>query len=203
MQFGLDKCAILLMKRGKIEAGSGDMIMPNGGEIRAMGENSEYRYLGVLEGDDVKNEKVKHLVSEEYNRRLNRMLKSKLNSGNLVKAINTYAVAAIRFTAGIVKWNKEELGTLDQKTRKRLTTYGGFHLESNVDRLYVERSKGRRGLLSVKDVVEEERQLKKYTERSLEDMMEIVRERISFRRDRAEKKEGYQACLERVMAWPV
>ena len=53
------------MKRGKIEAGSGDMIMPNGGEIRAMGENSEYRYLGGLEGDDVKNEKVKHLVSEE------------------------------------------------------------------------------------------------------------------------------------------
>ena len=32
MQFGLDKCAILLMKRGKIEARSGDMIMPNGGE---------------------------------------------------------------------------------------------------------------------------------------------------------------------------
>ena len=105
------------------------MIMPNGGEMRAMGENSEYRYLGILEDDDVKNEKVKHLVSEEYNRRLNRMLKSKLNIGNLIKAINTYAVAAIRYTAGIVKWNKEELNTpeLDQKTRKRLTTYGDFH----------------------------------------------------------------------------
>ena len=38
----------------------------------------------------MKNEKVKHLVSEEYNRRLNRMLKSKLNGGNLIKAINTY-----------------------------------------------------------------------------------------------------------------
>ena len=87
--------------------------MPIGGETRAMGGNSEYRYLGVLEGDDVKNEKVKHLVSEEYNRRLNRMLKSKLNSGNLIKAINTYAVAAIRYTAGIVKWNKEELDTLE------------------------------------------------------------------------------------------
>ena len=38
MQFGLDKCAILLMKRGEIETGSGDMIMPNGGEIRVMRE---------------------------------------------------------------------------------------------------------------------------------------------------------------------
>ena len=200
MQFGLDKCVILLMKRGKIEAGLGDMIMPNGGEIRAMGEKSKYRYLGVLEGDDVKKEKVKHLVSEEYNRRLNRMLKSKLNGGNLIKAINTYAVAAIRYTAGIVKWNKEELDTLDRKTRKRLTTYGGFHPKSDVDRLYVERRKGGRGLLSVKDVVEEEeRQLKKYTERSLEDMMETVRERISFRGDRAEKKERYEAWSEKVM----
>ena len=60
--------------------------------------------------------------------------------------------------------------------------------------------RGGRGLLSVKDVVEEEkRQLKKYTERSLEDMMEIVRERISFRGDQAEKKERYQAWSEKVM----
>ena len=66
--------------------------------------------------------------------------------------------------------------------------------------MYVERSKGGRGLLSVKDVVEEEeRQLKKYTERSLEDMMEIVRQRISFRGDRAEKKERYEAWSEKVM----
>ena len=128
------------------------------------------------------------------------MLKSKLNGGNLIKAINTYAVAAIRYTDGIVKWNKEELDTLDRKTMKRLTTYGGFHPKSDVDRLYVERSKGERGLLSVKDVVEEEeRQLKKYTERSLEDIMEIVRERISFRGDRAEKKERYKAWSEKVM----
>ena len=68
-----------------------------------------------------------------------------------------------------------------------------------MDRLYVERSKGGRGVLSVKDVVEEERQLKTYTERSLEDMMEIVRERISFRGDRAEKKERYEAWSEKVM----
>ena len=48
-------------------------------------------------------------------------------------------------------------------------------------------------------VEEEERQLKKYTERSLEDMMEIVRERISFRGDRAEKKERYETWSEKVM----
>ena len=102
--------------------------------------------------------------------------------------------------AGIVEWNKEELDTLDRKTRKRLTTYGDFHPKSDADSLYVERSKGGRGLLSVKDVVEEEeRQLKKYTERSLEDMMGIVRERITFRGDRTEKNERYQAWSKKVM----
>ena len=39
MEFGLQKCAILVMKRGKLEMGTNDMIMP-GGEIKAMGENS-------------------------------------------------------------------------------------------------------------------------------------------------------------------
>ena len=124
----------------------GLQIMPNGERIRAMQENSEYRYLGVLEGDDVKNEKVKHLVSEEYNRRLNRMLKSTLNSGYLIKAINTYAVAAIRYTVGIVKWNKEKLDTLDRKTRKRLTTYRGFHPKSDVDRLCMWREAREKGV---------------------------------------------------------
>ena len=42
-----------------------------------------------------------------------------------------------------------------------------FHLKSDVDGLYVEKSKAGTGVLSVKDVVEKERQLKLYSERSL------------------------------------
>ena len=91
MEFGLQKCAILVMKRGKMEEGTDDMIMPDGGEIKAMNEDSEYRYLGVLESDRVKNEKVKTMVCDEYKRRLRSMLKSKLNVGNLVKAIKYIA----------------------------------------------------------------------------------------------------------------
>ena len=82
MEFGLQKCAILVMKREKIEKGTDDMIMPGEGEIKTVGENSDYRYLGVLECDTVKNEKVKTLVQVEYKRRLKSMLKSKLNRGN-------------------------------------------------------------------------------------------------------------------------
>ena len=67
--------------------------------------------------------------------------------------------------------------------------------------MYVERSKGGRGLLSANGVVEEEeRQLKKYAEKSLEDMMEIVKDRSSFRGERAEKRKDVkhgqkQSCM--------
>ena len=162
MELGLQKCAILVMKQGKIEMGTDDMIMP-GGEIKAIGENSDYRYLKVLECDMVKNEKVKTLVQVEYKRRLKNMLKSKLNGGNLMKAINTYAASVVRYTAGIVKWTKEELEALDRMTRKQLTLYGALHPRSDVDRLYVDRKVGGRGLVSVEDLVRhEEKQLNRY-----------------------------------------
>lgn len=43
------------------------------------------------------------LAFSELKRRLRIMLKSKLDGGNLVKAINNFA-AVVRYSAGIVKW---------------------------------------------------------------------------------------------------
>ena len=40
--------------------------------------------------------------------------------GNLVKSINSRAVAVIRYGAGIIKWTKEKLKTIDRKTRKMM-----------------------------------------------------------------------------------
>ena len=50
-------------------------------------------YLGVLEDDRIKHQEMKDNVSKEYLRRVERVLESKLNSGNLIKAINTWAVS--------------------------------------------------------------------------------------------------------------
>ena len=83
----------------------------------------------------MKNEKVKTLVQVEYKRKLKSMLKSKLNGGNLFKAINAYTASVVRYTAGIVKWTKEELETLHRMTRRQLTLYGALHPRSDVDRL--------------------------------------------------------------------
>ena len=72
------------------------------------------------------------------------MLKSKLNGRNLMKAINAYATSVVCYTAGIVKWTKEELEALDRMTRKQLTLYGALHPRSDVDRLCGQESRRER-----------------------------------------------------------
>ena len=88
--------------------------------IRAMkGDDDGYKYLGVLEVDDIKQTETKQNVQKEYFRRVRKILKSKLNGGNIIKAINTKAVSVIRYGAGIIDSTKEELQIMDRKTRKR------------------------------------------------------------------------------------
>ena len=41
-------------------------------------------------------------VSKEYNRRIRKLLKSKLNGGNLLRAVNAWAVSLLRYSAAFV-----------------------------------------------------------------------------------------------------
>ena len=59
-------------------------------------------------------------VSKEYIRRLRKVLKSKLNGGNLVHGVNTWAVSLLRYSAAFISWRKSELQAIDRKTRKCL-----------------------------------------------------------------------------------
>lgn len=166
MQFGLDKCATITLKRGKLSSGT-PVRLPGDEEIQQLEDDAKYKYLGVLEADDIKHQRMKVTVNEEYKKRLKKILKSKLNSGNLFKAINTWAVSLYRYGAGIIGWTKEELQQVDRWTRKLITVHRGLHPRSDVDRLYVERGKGGRGLMGIEDtVLYEAHSLKKYTETS-------------------------------------
>ena len=76
-------------------------------------------------------------VSKEYIRRIRKVLKSKLNGGNLIHGVNTWAVSLSRYSAAFVSRRKSELLAIDRKTRKLFTIYGAMHLKSDVDRLYI------------------------------------------------------------------
>ena len=51
--------------------------------------------------------------------------------------------------SGIINWHQEELQKLDRKTRKLLTIHGQHHPKADVDRLYVPRKQGGRGLMQL------------------------------------------------------
>ena len=60
-------------------------------------------------------------INKEYIKRLKAVLKSKLNSGNTVKAVNTWAVPVIMYCAGIVDWKDSEFAIWTGRPEKHCT----------------------------------------------------------------------------------
>ena len=81
----------------------------------------------------MKHQEMKEKIKKGYVKRLKAILKSKLNSGNSVKAINTWAVPVLRYSADIVDWKNSEFCNMDRKTRKVLNMYQALHPRSDVD----------------------------------------------------------------------
>ena len=80
MEFGLSKCAVLVMKRLKIVTREG-IDMPDGKMTKCIKAESDFKHLGIL----------------QTVRRLRIILKSKLNGGCFILAINSRAVSIIRY----------------------------------------------------------------------------------------------------------
>lgn len=200
MEFGLDKCATLVLKDGKQVVRDG-IELPDGKKIEEVDENG-YKYLGVLEGADLMTTEMKESVRKEYFRRVKAVAKSKLYAGNLMRAVNGWAVSVVRYTAGVLEWNRKELKAMDTKTRKILTMNGAFNRRSSVDRLYMKRKDGGRGLMSVEQCVRsEEAGLREYVMASDEWMLKVVAEEMPVGETKVMyKKRVEKERMDRLMA---
>ena len=147
----MDKCAVLEMRRRR-QVGTGEIKLPDCKRISEVAEEG-YKYLGILELDQILNTKRKERITSEYVRRVKKLCRSKLNGGNFVSGINAWVVGAIRYSAGILDWTMEDLVTMDRRTRKILAINGCMHTWSNVTRLYLSRKVGGKGLISVEECV--------------------------------------------------
>ena len=112
----LDKCAVLEMKRGRKKHSSG-VELRSGASMREV-EDVWYKYLGILQQDQTLNAKMKAKTGEEYIRWVNTLCRSKLNGGNLVLGINSWAVAVVRYGAGSWSGLKKSLQTWIGKHRR-------------------------------------------------------------------------------------
>ena len=91
-------------------------------------------------------------VTKEYLNRIRKIWKSELNSYYKVTAHNTFEVPLITPTIGLLDWARDEIDQLDVKTRKVLTMTGSMHTNSDINRLYLTRKKGGRGLQCIADI---------------------------------------------------
>ena len=105
IEFDIEKCAILVMKSGKRQLTDG-MELPNKDKIKKLAENETYKYLGILEADTIKQAEMKEKIQKEHLRRTRKLLETKLNSRNLIKGINTWAVSLVRYSGPFLKWTR-------------------------------------------------------------------------------------------------
>ena len=139
------------MQRGR-QVGSRGIEIPEDQHIGEV-EEEGYQYLCILRLDQTLNTKMKDKITAEYIRRVKKLCSSKLNRGNLIGGINTWAVGIACFSAGIVDWTMGEVANMDRRTRKILAMSGCLHTRSNVVRLYLPRKEGGIGLIGIKEWV--------------------------------------------------
>ncbi|KAJ8951564.1 hypothetical protein NQ318_020440 [Aromia moschata] len=111
----------------------------------------QYRYLGVCQDGRINHTQLKKEFQEKYKTRVTKLLNTLLSGGNVIKAINSWAVPMLTYSFGIVKWSVTDLDELDRLTRRLLTKFKHLHTNSSVIRLYLPRRRGGRGLLNIKN----------------------------------------------------
>ena len=116
IEFGIKKSSVEALKREKLCKSEGIKLI-NRQAIKEV-DDEGYKYLGILELDKFMDREMKDIFWTEYLRRFKLVIKSQLNGKNKIKAANTWVVSLMRYGAGTIKWNKEELQEIDRKSKK-------------------------------------------------------------------------------------
>ena len=59
----------------------------------------------------------------------------------------------MKYSAGILKWNTDELKSSDRRTRKFMIMHRALHPKKDVDRVYLSREMRGRGLISCEECI--------------------------------------------------
>ena len=94
------------------------------------------------------------MVSKEYLSRVKKIWSFELSAFSKTIAHNSFAIPVITPTIGILDWTIQETKDINIRTRKMLSVIGNFHPNSDVDRLYIGRNTGGRGLKSYQRLFE-------------------------------------------------
>ena len=83
MEFGLDKCAVIHIVKGEII----NSLIVEG--IPLLSSEDNYKYLGLIQCDEIIHDKVKESTKKEYFSRVRNIVKSGISSKNVTQATTT------------------------------------------------------------------------------------------------------------------
>jgi hypothetical protein len=86
MELGLDKCATIVLKNGKLVY-THNLTLDMNREIQELKQGKMCKYHGVEESEGMRHKQTKERLKKGYIRRLRMILKSNLNAKNKITAI--------------------------------------------------------------------------------------------------------------------
>ena len=96
----------------------------------------------------------KEIICKEYLYRIRKIWLSELTNFNKMIAHNSFPIPIFTTTIKILDWTIKEINDVDVKTRKVLTMTDSFHPNSDIDKLYISRKSGGRGVKVIKTLCE-------------------------------------------------
>ena len=196
MTFGLDKCAKASFKRGKLTK-STSLELDRITIIRDLDQEEFYKYLGVNECDGIQHSQMKEMIRKECYRRVRAILKTELNSANRIEAINTLAIPVVTYSFNIVNWTLSDIKKIDTKIRKLMSCNRMHHPKADVDRLYIPRKDGGRGLIQLELSLKTATiGLQRYLETTKDWMLQLVNTHEETKRMHSVKKESSKFAVE-------
>ena len=145
-----------------------------------------YKYLGINEGNGIQHSSMKKKIRKEFYQRARAVLKTELNSANRIEAI-----PVVTYSFNIINWTVTDIKELDTKVRKLLTINRMCHPKSDVDRLYILRKEGGRGLIQLELTYETTTiGLEKYIDSSNDWMLQLVKQHENSKKAHSVIKES-------------
>ena len=142
------KCAAVHVKRGCVKQTENmeiDELKPK----KTLGEESTYKFLGVLENSKQEDKLVLENALKEYLCRSAIIWSSPLSDHSKVVATNQYALPVLSYLIWVQTWPLAQLQQVDREARKIMVNGGGNHPQGSTAILYMSRKCGGRGLRSV------------------------------------------------------
>ena len=155
-----------------------DLLLSSEHQLCTARSEDNYKYLGLLGISDILHSQVQETVTNEYTRKIRNIINTKISGRNTIAEINAFAIPGLRYGFGMVRWSKDELLSLDCKTRKLTVKTKFHHVKLDMHRLYLHQRYRGKGLIGVWDCHQQEcTALDEYMQLPIKDyLVNIVRE---------------------------